>query len=254
MTTMARRVGAEVLDALAPGEPAAIRSRRDLARIHRAMGTRSILLRALRGWMPAAGSAEVLHVLEIGAGDGRLLLGLARALAPDWPPVALTLLDRQDVVAAATIAEYSRHGWRASARAVDVFDWAAPGADPLLSGAGQGRWDLVVANLFLHHFRGPQLAGLLGAVAGRADRFLACEPRRGPLALAASHLVAVLGANAVTRADAVSSVRAGFAGRELLALWPVADRDAWELQEAAARPFSHCLRARRLAAGPARAR
>jgi len=80
------------------------------------------------------------------------------------------------------------------------------------------------------------LARLFALAAARGAGLVACEPRRGPFALWASHLVFALGANAVSRHDAVASVRAGFAGRELSALWPKA---GWELTERRALPFSH---------------
>ena len=60
--------------------------------------------------------------------------------------------------------------------------------------------------------------------ARRADALAACEPRRSRFALAASHLIFFLGANAVTRNDGVLSVRAGFVERELGAAWPRATR------------------------------
>jgi len=86
---------------------------------------------------------------------------------------------------------------------------------------------------------------LLAAVATRTDRFFACEPRRDWLALAASHLVGAIGANAVTREDAVLSVHAGFRGDELSKSWPVHGAE-WQLQEYSAGLFSHCFRAERL--------
>src|SRR6187401_1983154 len=97
--SLPRVVAAETLDALAPADPAALRSRRDLRRVHRAMGTRAILQRALQGWRFGHDrAARPLRVLELGAGDGTLLLGVAAGLARTWPPVALTLLDRQRLV------------------------------------------------------------------------------------------------------------------------------------------------------------
>mgnify|MGYP001605422698 FL=1 len=286
--TMARVVAAETLDGLAEDDPAAIRSRRDLQRVHRAMGTRGIVSRALRG-MPVSGAAPLrssaapLRVLELGAGDGTLMLGVARALKVDWPHVELTLLDRQDLVTRATIEAYAALGWPAKSHVVDVLDWAVlegagtggdleehAGGDactiesdvPVFNSSGNGngngsgsgrssssesgtaaRWDLIVANLFLHHFEGARLASLLSAVAARAERFYACEPRRAWLALAGSHLAGALGANAVTREDAVLSVHAGFRDAELTALWP--DRGKWRLTEYAAGLFSHCFCAQR---------
>ena len=110
-----RTVAAEILDGLAADDPRAQRSRRDLLRVHRAMGTRAILRQALRrlAFVRQPG-ADPLRILELGAGDGRLMLGIARDLAPIWPRVELTLLDRQPLVAPATIAAFAELGWRAT--------------------------------------------------------------------------------------------------------------------------------------------
>ncbi|VWX61154.1 conserved hypothetical protein [Burkholderiales bacterium 8X] len=239
--SLARTVTAEVLDHLPVDDPAAIRSRRDLRVIHRAMGTRSILRRAMRG-IEAKRAEGQLRLLELGAGEGKLLLDRARGSKSDGRGAELTLLDRQAVVDDATLSAYAACGWKARARIVDVFAWAAEPVDP-----GQ-RWDLVVANLFMHHFEAPELRQLLAAIEARADCFVAIEPRRGRLALAASHLVVLLGANAVTREDAVLSVRAGFTGDELSRLWP-GRRGDWRLTERSAWPFSHCFVAERREAG-----
>jgi hypothetical protein len=83
---------------------------------------------------------------------------------------------------------------------------------------------------------------LLAGIAARAERFFACEPRRGWLALAGSHLVGAIGANDVTRVDAVASVHAGFRGSEITTLWSGAAH-AWHSREHAAGPFSHCFSA-----------
>jgi hypothetical protein len=245
LMTMPRIVAAEVLDTLAADDPAALRSRRDLQRVHRMMRTRAILRKALHVSMASRGDKAPLRVLELGAGDGSLMLGVARDLAPKWPPVELTLLDRQDLVDDETIKRYGELGWTAVPNIVDVFDWAAETASPLPEGKATARWDLIVANLFLHHFEGVQLAALLGAVTVRSDRFFACEPRRDWLALAGSHLAGVIGAGAVTREDAVLSVHAGFREREITALWP-ANGDEWRVHEHSAGLFSHCFRAERI--------
>ena len=235
----ARVVAAEVLDDLPVDDPAAQRSRRDLQRIHRVMGTRGILLAAFAKPMQATSGDAPLRVLELGAGDGSLLLGVAEALPAQSPErrVDLSLLDRQALVSPATIERYARAGWRATACTVDIETWVA-------CASGSSHWDLIVANLFLHHFEAYELAALLAAVAQRCDRFFACEPRRGWAAWAGSHLVGALGANAVTRGDAVLSVRAGFAGRELSSLWPAA-ACGWRLHEFSAAPFTHGFEATR---------
>lgn len=241
--TLPRVVTAEALDHLAPIDPAARRSRRDLARIHRVMATRSILARGWRALLTAQRAKTPLKVLELGAGDGTLLLSVARRLGTAWPPVQLTLLDRQAVVSQATLAEYASLGWDATVQVADVLDWAAPTSDSTRT-ATAARWDLISTSLFLHHFEGAQLDTVLGAVASRSLRFFACEPRRGWLPLAGSHLVGALGANAVTRADAVLSVRAGFRAQDLGSRWP--GNGAWQCKEYAAGLFSHCFSARQV--------
>ena len=246
---LSRVVRPETLDSLAASDPAAQRARRDLQRVHRVMRTRSTLLRSLRALdtrLPARRPGAALRVLELGAGDGSLLLGVARALAPDWPKVQLTLLDRQALVAPGTLAAYARLGWRAQPLQADVLDWAAPQGSG--AGADAQRWDVIIANLFLHHFEGVYLARLLGAIAARCQRFVACEPRRSGVALLASHAVGLIGANAVTRQDAVLSVHAGFRAAELSAAWPGVPA-AWRLRERPTGLFGHSLCADRTGAG-----
>ena len=234
---MARRLEPETLDHLAPDDPAAQRSRRDLLRVNGVMGARRLLVAAIREALPARIAADrPLRVLEIGCGDGQLLLGVARALRPTWPQAELTLLDRQPIVEADTLAAYDVIGWWARQEIDDVMAWAAaPFAKP--------RYDVIVTNLFLHHFEGEALRRLLAAVAARSSAFVACEPRRSALALAASHLVGAIGANAVTREDAVLSVRAGFRGGELQAAWP--EGGGWRCREYGAGLFSHVFAATR---------
>ena len=236
-----RTILPETLDTLAADDPAAQRSRRDLRRIHRVMGTRTILRRALRDCLLAANGNAPLRILEIGAGDGTLLLGLARDMAVDLPLVALTLLDRQALLTPETAAAYARLGWTVQMHTADILDWAV---DDGRQHAEDRSWDLIVANLFLHHFTNPGLTDLFAAVARRSRRFVAIEPRRSRMACIGSQLVGALGANSVTREDAVLSVRAGFTGAELQALWPQAP--GWELREYPAGLFSHVFRAVRV--------
>lgn len=246
-TTAQRVVAAETLDGLDENDPSAQRARRDLRRIHVAMGTRTIVRRALVEMIGVAGdpaSGRPLRILELGAGDGRLMLGVARSLHERWPRVELVLLDRQSLIERATVEAYAALGWSATARNVDVLAWADPAADDPADDAAGARWDLIVTTLFLHHFEGAAFERLLGAIEHRTERFFACEPRRAPLALVGSHLVGALGANAVTREDAVLSVHAGFRSDELSRLWPGRATD-WRLLEYRAGLFSHCLRAER---------
>ncbi len=232
----ARTVVDETLDGLGASDPAAIASRRDLRRLHRLMGTRRLLQRALcRDAWPAG---RPLRLLELGAGDATLLLGVAQALAGRWPAVELTVLDRQDLVAPATVAAYAAVGWQVRRQVIDVADWIGSAGGPGTA------WDAILVNLFLHHFADAPLRALLAAIAARTARLVAIEPRRAALAQVGSRLVGLVGANAVTRVDAVLSVRAGFRDRELSTLWP-AGAGRWRLHECPAGLFSHCFDATR---------
>lgn len=242
---LTRSVVPELLDGLAVCDPAAIRSRRDLRRVHQAMGTRAILLQALDSFALASSTAP-LRILELGAGDGSLMLGVARALKPRWTPVELSLLDQQALLDEDTVRAYAQLGWTASNRISDVHDWARATTRDRSTADPAARWDLIVANLFLHHFDGEQLAMLLAAVARVGTRFVACEPRRSRLALVASQLIGAIGVNAVTRNDAVASVRAGFRDKEITDSWPAQD-PSWVSREYPAGAFSHCFVATRTA-------
>jgi SAM-dependent methyltransferase len=237
---MNRVVTREILDDLPVDDIAAIRSRRDLQRVHRAMGTRSIVLRALRNMDVSRKRTGPLRVLELGAGDGSLLLAIAQELAPQWPPVHLTLLDAQPLVPPNSLERFAVLGWTARSTVMDVFDWIANPPPKDHHTQSEAHWDVIIANLFLHHFEGQQLATLLRAIAARGDRFVACEPHRAWFPLLGSHLVGAIGANAVTRSDAVLSVRAGFRGNELAAMWPDVDT-RWRVSEHPAGLFSHCF-------------
>ena len=231
--SLARIVRPETLDDLAENDPRAMRSRRDLQRVNRVMGTRGIVLRGLRQALAGHKQATPLRMLELGAGDGSLMLAIAHKLAPDWPDVDLTLLDRQRLVDEKTIAGFVKLGWRAKSLNVDVREWIAA---PVTQ-----HFDAIVTNLFLHHFDDGELPAMLHAIGERCDVFFACEPRRALVALAGSHLIGALLVNDVTREDAVLSVHAGFCDRELSARWPDAHR--WTLREYSAGLFSHCFSA-----------
>lgn len=244
-TMMRRIVAPEALDGLDASDPLAVRSRRDLRRVHRVMGTRSIVSRAFRAACDDRPRTSKLHVLELGAGDGSVMLGVARALAGEWPDVRLTLLDRQDVVSSETLRGYASVGWSVNVCVLDALEWARGDAEQDLGfPEGGGRWDVVIVNLFLHHFEGAELASLVQKIGNSADRFIACEPRRSKLALIGSHLIGLTGAGPVTREDAVLSVHAGFCGHEISACWPDT-LAAWEANEYGAGLFSQCFVARR---------
>jgi hypothetical protein len=218
-----RRMEAEWLDELPAEDPRAIRSRRDLRLINALMLQPGIMARSLLAQFPG----NPRSIIDLGAGDGTFMLRVARRLAPSWPRVNVLLVDRHNVVSAATRSQFSALGYRAQPVVADVFEFLerAPAAD------------IICANLFLHHFTQAELLRLLALAARSARLLVACEPRRAAWPLLASHLLWAVGCKDVSRHDAVASVRAGFDGRELSALWP--ERVHWRLDECPARLFTH---------------
>ncbi len=217
MPRLERSLVPEILDHLPPDDTRALRSRRDLARINWVMRQSAIMARYLAHCPPPR------VIADLGSGDGRFMLSVARRLAKQWPGVQLLICDQQDIVATQTRAAFEEIGWRCEVRQGDIFQ-TLPQAD------------IITANLFLHHFDDAALSRLLALAASRTKAFIACEPRRSRFALLGAHMVWALGANDVTRHDAVASVRAGFTNLELAALWPPGD---WRLDEHAAFPFTH---------------
>ena len=219
-----RALTPEILDFLAPDDPRAMRSRRDLARINAVMRQSAIMAKAL------AACPAPRMLADLGGGDGRFMLKVAKRLAKYWPGVQVRILDRQSIVSEKTQAGFAALGWRCETLQGDIFE-TLPRIQP----------DIVTANLFLHHLDDTALQRLLGLVASRSHAFVACEPRRSAFALLGARLVFALGANDVSRHDALASVRAGFRDLELSMLWPK-DR-AWICQEHGVFPFSQVFRA-----------
>lgn len=226
-----RRVAPELLDELDPNDPRARRSRRDLRLINRIMRHGALLTSALDTIVQ--GSSP--RLVELGAGDGTLLLRIARHRAHRWPKAAVTLLDCHPTVTPTTLAELRALGWAVEVVAADALDW--------LENAPHERDVVLFANLFVHHFEGERLARLLTGIEGVARAFACCEPRRAAVALAGSRLLWAIGCNDVTRHDAVVSVHAGFREHELTEVWSPAG--GWHLAETSAGAFSHLFVARR---------
>ena len=222
---MGRILTTEILDVLPPEDPRAQASRRDLMLINAMMCQSTIMTEAL-----AAFSAPKL-IADLGGGDGRFMLRVARRLAKRWPGVTVMIADRRPIVSVETRACFAHLGWRCESLTGDVLETL-----PLI------KPDIVTANLFLHHLDDAALGQLLALVAGQAGGFVACEPRRSAFALAGARMVFALGANDVTRHDAVASVRAGFLGGELSSLWPQG-APGWTLGERGVFPFTHLFHA-----------
>ena len=220
----ARTLEPEWLDSLPERDARALRSRRDLVRVNALMGNASIVAGMLQP-LPS----RALRIAEIGAGDGAFAARVVRRLGGHGE---IVLVDRGARPAAAVERDLSPRGWRVAGAHADIFEWLA----------ASGPFDAIFANLFLHHFDDAAIGRMLRAVAARTPLFVACEPRRSRVGLAGAHLLGLVGCNDVTRHDAVVSVRAGFAGSEIGALWP-ADIAA-RIDEGSRGAFSHGFRAR----------
>lgn len=193
-----RRVLPEILDHLPPDNPQAVRSRRDLCWIDKFLGNSRWICRMLGEW-PAA------EVLELGAGEGKLLQRIHRSI-PAGNLLGIDLAPRPPDLPA-------RVGWEQGN--------FLHGEEPLSA-------EVVVCSLVLHHFQERELA-LLGRRLSKVRVLVVCEPWRHPLPLGLAHLALPL-AGSVTRHDMPVSIRAGFRSGELSRLLGLA-KDGWVIRE-----------------------
>src|SRR5262249_64043 len=126
-------------------------------------------------------------------------------------------------------------GWKARTAISDVSEF--------IERAPAEGFDVMTANLFLHHFSQEHLAALLTRSAPLTRTFVACEPWRSRWTVRVSRALWVIGCNDVRVHEAMVSARAGFDGQELSALWPA--NGQWKLHEWRVAPFGHCFLARR---------
>jgi hypothetical protein len=221
-----RIVQPEILDTLPPDDPRALRSRRDLRRVNSWMGNAGIMAEALKDNFSGAPK----QITELGAGDGNFLLQVARKI--NLPGVNAMLLDRQKNVSAETLAAFSKLGWRAQAVVADVFDWP------------QTETEIVIANLFIHHFEDARLTELFRAIAARTKLFIAVEPHHFHFPFPSAQMLRLIGCGKITLHDAEASIAAGFVRKEISALWP--DKKNWRLTERRAGLFSHLFIAQKI--------
>jgi hypothetical protein len=144
------------------------------------------------------------------------------------------LLDQQHLLTQQMEDRFGAAGWQAKAIKSDVFQWLDQNTD---------RFNAIIANLFLHHFSSEDLTRLFCEMAAQTDLFIAVEPRRAGVSLFAGKFLWMIGCNSVTRHDAIVSIRAGFGGRELTALWPKGS--GWVCDERPAGFSSHLFIARK---------
>jgi SAM-dependent methyltransferase len=225
----------ELLDELPANDPFALRSRNDLQRVNAWMSNPGILARQLRRMLPGP---KPWRILDLGAGDGRLMWQVARRLPHDWYGTSVDLLDKQAPLSLQASRGLESLGWDVRCLCGEVHQW--------LRNAPAERWSAICANLFLHHFPEEELQQLLNLISERTRIFIAVEPRRSLWGLVASKTVGLIGCNRVTRHDAVVSVRAGFTGTSLSDLW--SKNGSWRLEERPAGLFSHLFVASKMPA------
>ena len=227
-----RRIEPEILDELSALDPRAVRSRRDLRRLNALMGHVRIFDEQLG---LSRGLLDPRRVLDLGTGDGWLLYELLARLPESSEGREVVMVDRHPSVSERIVGALESSGWRVRIEAADVLDWLRQ---------SRSDFDCCWINLFLHHLRDRQLETLFEGLQARTRSIAACEPRRAWRALWAARRVGWVGCGPVTRADAVTSVGAGFRGGELTQRWP---RHAdWTVQERAQGLFSHWFHASRL--------
>lgn len=191
-----RVVHPEILDRLAPGDPAARRSRRDLRLINAMMGN----FRWVERQIDRLPEAESL--VEIGAGEGKLCARLAKK----FPGKRLAGIDL-----APKPAGLSGVTWRQG----DLFQILEECPSDILLGV-----------MIIHHFRDEQLRELGRALAA-SRMVILCEPWRALLPQIWGGLMWPI-VGEVTRHDLPVSVRAGFRSGELPGLLQL---EGWKIEE-----------------------
>ena len=184
-----RRLRQEILETLAPDDPAAIRAREELILINHVMGNH----RWIAGTLRHHGLAGA-RLIELGAGDGSLSLKLLNeGLCEAWQLHGVDLAPRPG-------AWPVEAGWTQG----DLFAQPLPEAEVFL------------ANLFLHHFEDDRLRELGARLPASARLILAAEPeRRRRHALLGRLLCGIAELHPVQHYDMQVSIRAGFRGDEL---------------------------------------
>ena len=104
-----------------------MRSRKDLLRVNDWMGHCGTVTRALRS---TCRGPRPRRLVDLGAGDGKLLLCVARRLSADWQGTSAVLLDRLKIISQETRQGFETLGWRTESVAAYVHPHAlAPAPD-----------------------------------------------------------------------------------------------------------------------------
>ena len=186
----ARKIEPEILDNLPPDAAGVREARRDLRRINAIMGNHRWIHRELRRHVRPGD-----RVAELGAGDGSLALRMADTIknAADSRYLALDLAPPPQGWPGGQAFEWIRGDWR------ETCVRCAP--------------DVVVANLFFHHFEDAELCAGASSFLSSARVIIVREPARHRAWM--RHFLRPLGLHPITRHDMAASICAGFLSNEL---------------------------------------
>jgi len=200
-----RVIEPEILDHLAPSDPAAMRSRRDLERLDVYLGNSRWIGRMLADHPGRRRGG----VVELGAGDGQLCNKILQS-SLGTKVTGFDLVSRPPKLSRGV-------QWKSG----DFFQ-TLPSTPA----------SAVVGSLILHHFSAAELRDL-GKLLGAAELLCFVEPYRHPAVLAMSSLAKPFVGH-VTRHDMPASIRAGFLPGEIAAalaldttLWHVVESCHW---------------------------
>ena len=197
-------LGIELLDD-PDADPAVVaRSLANIARANRWFGGRAAALWGIDQLLREAGAARAFTLLDIGTGAGDLPVAAVRRAARRGQVLRAIGLERSPVAAAL-----------AAARGVPTVLGCA-GHLPVRDAAV----DIILLSQVAHHLAADAVVDLLRAVSRLARLgVVVADLRRSELAVAGFRLgSALLGFDAVTRADGITSVRRGYHAGELAAL------------------------------------
>jgi SAM-dependent methyltransferase len=194
----------------------------DLWRINRWLGGVSGCLHLLDRYFARGGSRKT-RILEVGAGDSRLAAHLQAELERRNRDVEFVALDRR--------LSHLRNGNRPSRRLSRVV------ADVLHLPFPKESFDVVISNLFLHHFSEHETVELLHRLAGIASQaVLVNDLERHPLPYFFIRLGWPFARSRITRHDGAASVRQAFTKDELATLARRAGSTEFDVERL---PFFH---------------
>jgi SAM-dependent methyltransferase len=203
-----RSTKAELMDGTGYSFDEFIGSLADLRRVNRYLGGRRALAQHLFPMIEALGRRRV-SLLDVGTGSAdipAMIVEWARARGIELTFVVLDL------------NEYAAQAARAQAAGYPEISVVR--ADALRLPFAEGRFDFVLASLFLHHFETPQAARLIQGFARRARvAVIINDLRRHPIAYYSIKLLTSLFTrNRLVRHDAALSVLRGFTARDVTKL------------------------------------